>query len=160
MTMTMTTPTLSADVGAYAPGHRMTDPRTGKVYEFSHLTLAKQAEFERENFRQHRERLRELREDYGEAEYLTRLDGLRERYERHEFRFEATFLENKTLPLILLLLRVLTGATEEELWSLLAAESGEVLRLVALVVKESFPTLPPQEGSFPNGLGPIPRPPP
>lgn len=146
---------LGEDVGGFARGHRLT--WRGRQVEFRHLGGIELAEFERENFRQKREELREFRDDYSQATYEARLDELRARYDRNEFTLEAEFHgldpvtpDPRSLGKVVLVLQVMTGLSAAEVWDLLREERVEVLRLFRLVLEESFPRPQEREGQAGN----------
>lgn len=151
----------SADAGNAAPGHRLTVD--GVDYVFRHFGGPELALFQRERFRAERESLRELRDDYPEAEYVRRLDELYARYQRGEFAVDADvdFAEFESemvreVPYagrpkkpfiatpegVLLALRIMTGRSDQENWKALVREPLEVGRLMQLVIAESFPKVP------------------
>lgn len=128
----------SSDAGNHAPPHAIV--LDGERYEFRHFGLPQLAEYERERYRQERDKLRELRDDYPAEEYVKRLDALRERYERHDFAFESEGAEDRRKPqLLLLVLRIMTGRPDGEAWRLFCKAPEEVGELMRLVIEESFP---------------------
>ena len=152
----------STDAGNHAPPHAI--ELQGVRYEFRHFGLPQLAEYERERYREERDRLRELRDDYPAEIYVERLDQLRTRYERHEFSFEAEFSEvdldapgsvTARADRVLLILRVMTGRDADAVWGLLCKAPEEVLSVMKLVVAESFPSLKTPAG--PTGAAPAAR---
>lgn len=144
----------STDAGNHAKPHAV--ELDGVRYEFRHFGLPQLAEYERERYREERDRLRLLRDDYPTAAYVERLDRLRERYERHEFSFESEFADadqggedagrgegalTAQADRALLILRVMTGRTSAEVWRLLCSAPEEVQHVMKMVVAESFPKL-------------------
>lgn len=139
---------LSQDVANGAPAHAI--EYGGVRYSFRHFGLPELAEFERERYKAERDGLRLLRDDYPEAAYVERLDGLRRRYEAHEFAFESDpeFIEKPEG--VLLILRVMTGRSDAENWRLFCALPEEVGAVMNLVISESFPKV----KAGPKGDGP------
>jgi len=128
---------LSADLGNGAAPHAI--EHGGVRYEFRHFGLPELAEYERERYRQERDRLRELKDDYPASVYVERLDDLRGRYDRHDFSFEADVERLASPAVLLLVLRIMTRRTEAEVWRLFCAMPEEVGALMRLVIEESFP---------------------
>jgi len=129
--------TLSEDIGAFAPGHRL--EHNGNTYMFRHLTLSDLAAFERENFRARREALRAMRDDYGEEAWLVRLDDLRRDFDRHRFAIENDPEAVKSISGILLVLRLMLQVGDDEINTLFRERQAELLQLMNLTLRESFP---------------------
>jgi hypothetical protein len=128
---------LSSDVGNHAPGHSILLGEDR--FEFRHFGMPELAQFERERYRIEREKLRELRDDYPPDVYVERLDQLRERYERHEFRFENDDAFRTSPEGVLLILRVMTGRNDRDCWRLFCETPEEVAAVMEQVIRESFP---------------------
>lgn len=128
--------TLSTDAGNFAPPHKIT--HGDKVFELRHLGLCELAEFERENYRLKREALREFKEDYGQAEYVKRLDELRARYDNNELSMDRDDAFRTSVKGVMLLLRIVTGATDAEVMELFRTQKDEVTSMMELVIRESF----------------------
>lgn len=143
---------ISEDLGAYVPGHVL--EHKGVEYGFYHLTLADLATFEKGNFRSKKDVLHEMREDYGQQEYLKRLDQLTERYHRNEFSLHVDQSFCQKLEGISLLLRLILKKTPEAaIAALIRDRLHDVRRLMQLVIRESFGAAvkePEKEAESPN----------
>src|SRR5262245_475279 len=147
---------LSRDIGNHAPGHRL--EHDGRLYEFRHLGLAELAEFERENYRLKRERLRrekdDLEEDFGPGAYDLAKQQLRERYERNELTLQGNMGFTGTGEGMALLLRLMVpGASEDEIAALFRTRMVDVMETGKLVITESLGGRDEGEGAGPNGQG-------
>jgi len=135
---------LGEDVGAMATGHSLT--WKGRRVEFRHLGIVELAEYERLNFEDKRNHLRQFREDYSQEAYEARLDQLRAQYDANEMTLQADYFgvnpeapSAKTFDSTIRVLRVMTGLSAVEVAQLITDEGDEALRLFRLVMAESFP---------------------
>lgn len=148
---------LSADVGNRAAPHAI--EHAGVRYEFKHLGAAQLAEYQRRRFERERDQLRLLRDDYQPAEYALCLDQLRERFDRGEFDLYADVeraglkpdadgqvpdlsaldgaRQARTRMLVLGILAVMTGRSDEENWKLFTELPAEAGQMLAMVLAES-----------------------
>jgi hypothetical protein len=155
------------DVGALAAPHVMTRKSDGKRFSFRHIGGVELSSYQVRRYHRERDALRELREDYGSEAFATRLDELRERFDRGEFDLlsdidrtgiragltAATSLRaGPVIRIVLDIMHQMTGESDEDNWKLFFEQKEETGRMVKLIIEESFPNSERPEGS--NGKTP------
>jgi hypothetical protein len=112
----------------------------GKVFRFALLDQVRKNALEKRMYQNAREAVYVDREHMEGAQYVERLDGVREAYENGEYAFFGRRASKvlQTPKGALMLLEVITGASEDELVPLLANRAEEVNSLLKTVMEESF----------------------
>lgn len=151
---------LSTALGSAGPKHRLT--ANGKTYPVGLITQAVKVAYEKELYHRARRALADVRAITDKDHYERRLDTLIDRYDAGYYAMEsdhgrAVFgTPTGTLLMVSLLLGAtaangdITPLPETEAMNVLMAAPEEAASLLKLVIKESFPDLPPEPDAAPG----------
>lgn len=127
--------------GAFAPGR--TIEHNGRTFTFAAaLDNATLLALESRQYDRARQGLAALRADYPEAEYVRRLDALREKYESGHYSMasEATQAFLQTQKGAVLLLQSMCDADEGDIFELLTHRVDDVRAILDEVLAATFPS--------------------
>lgn len=129
---------LSAALGTAGPPHQIA--HDGRTYSFRLIDAAVKNAIEKLLYQRAREAVYVDRDHMTEAQYVERLDKVREAYEGNEYAFTGERCQKalKTPKGVLMLLEAVTGETEEALTRLLMERGPEVNVVLRTVLEESF----------------------
>lgn len=136
---------VSAALGNFGAAHEI--EYNGKAFRLSLVDQRVKSAFEKARFQKAKEPINLLKDDLAPEEYSRRLQEKIDLYEAGEYEI---FSENsvaflKTLPGIRLLLSLIVDCDPNELMGLVLAKKDELIPMVGLILRESFPGLQFQE---------------
>ena len=115
----------------------------GKSYRLSLVDQRVKSAFEKARLAKAKEALAEMKDVLTPEEFARRLDAKIKQYEDGEFEIFSkdgmAFI--RTVPGMRLLLSLLIDCDQNELMGLLVAKQQELVKLVGLILRESFPGL-------------------
>lgn len=115
----------------------------GKKYRLSLIDQRVKSAFEKARFQKAKEALAIIKEDLGAEEYTRQLQEKAAQYEAGEYEiFSPTGMTYiKTIAGMRLLLSLIIDCDQNELMVLVLAKKDEIIPLLGLILRESFPGL-------------------